>query len=116
MIAKPYAEYTKDELMQLLESLTPGGSEFHQSPMTCVEFIRDRRRVAVAATAKRRNAEKQQGDLLDACVEAEEWLDHHGGYGVGDDDSGLVELLASLRFTIAKVRGEILADDPPHQD
>lgn len=34
--------YTADELMRILESLTPGGSEFHNSPDMCAEWIRGR--------------------------------------------------------------------------
>jgi len=31
-----------DEVMRALESLTPGGSEFHQEPDRCVKHVRDR--------------------------------------------------------------------------
>lgn len=40
---KRYADYTKDDLMRLLESLTPGGSEFYESPENCARFIRERK-------------------------------------------------------------------------
>lgn len=38
-----YSEYTKADLMRLLESLTPGGSEFYESPENCARFIRERK-------------------------------------------------------------------------
>lgn len=34
--------YTSDDLMRILESLTPGGSEFHNSPKNCAEWVRGR--------------------------------------------------------------------------
>jgi hypothetical protein len=46
--------------------------------------------------------QEQRDRLLKMCIEAEEWLDNHGGYGVGDDDPGLVELLEELRQVIAE--------------
>lgn len=63
-MSKPYSQYTKDELMSMLESLTPGGSEFHQEPEACVRFVKDRQRTAVMATMKRREAERQRDQLL----------------------------------------------------
>ncbi len=39
---KRYTDYTKDDLMRLLESLTPGGIEFYESPENCARFIRER--------------------------------------------------------------------------
>ena len=42
-------------------------------------------------------------DLLAAAVEAENWLNHHGGDP--DDDPGLRRLLAMLRSAIAKAEG-----------
>lgn len=34
--------YTSDDLMRILESLTPGGSEFHNNPKACEEWVRGR--------------------------------------------------------------------------
>ena len=42
-------------------------------------------------------------DLHDACVEAEDWLDNHGGDP--DDDPGLAIVLSILRAAIAKAEG-----------
>jgi hypothetical protein len=39
---KRYEDYSKDDLMELLESLTPGGGEFYRDPETCVQFVRGR--------------------------------------------------------------------------
>lgn len=39
---KPKAPYDRDALMRLLESLTPGGSEFYENPENCVEWIQRR--------------------------------------------------------------------------
>lgn len=62
-MSKPYSQYTKDELMSMLESLTPGGSEFHHEPETCVRFVKDRQRTAITATLKRREAEERCNEL-----------------------------------------------------
>ncbi len=39
---KPYSEWTKDQLMHLLETLTVGGSEFYQCPENCAQHVRER--------------------------------------------------------------------------
>ncbi len=64
---KRYADYTKDDLMLLLESLTPGGSEFHESPTACVEFVRGRYSASVSLKLLQRKAVAERDTLLMAC-------------------------------------------------
>ncbi len=77
-LMKPYSEYTKDELMRLLESLTPGGSEFHNEPENCVERIRDHVRSVAGQVIARRKAEQQRDALLVACEKMINYRDRVG--------------------------------------
>ena len=61
---KRYTDYTKDDLMRLLESLTPGGSEYYEEPETCAERIRDHQRSIKHHMVKRKEAERQRDQLL----------------------------------------------------
>ena len=58
-MTRPYADYTKADLMRLLESLTPGGSEFHESPETCADHIRARGRTSIKLAVKLKECEKK---------------------------------------------------------
>ena len=67
---KRYADYTKDDLMRLLESLTPGGSEFYESPENCARFIRERKgkpRAAHLTRGKERAVTDKE--KIDAAIE-----------------------------------------------
>lgn len=65
---KHYKDYTKEDLMRLLESLTPGGSEFYQSPITCVDYVNSRKRTAVKLAIKLKEVQKQRDELLKAVI------------------------------------------------
>jgi len=68
---KRYEDYTKDDLMRLLESLTPGGSEFYESPENCTCFVRDR-------FATRTRARSQLNELLATAEELVSLFDEYG--------------------------------------
>lgn len=59
-------EQERDTLMRLLESLTPGGSEFYANPKNCAAWVTDQQssstRVAVEAVIARRAAEQERDD------------------------------------------------------
>lgn len=55
---------TKEELMRLLESLTPGGSEFHNNPELCVAWVRQRLSSVIAQITLRKLAEAEHDELL----------------------------------------------------
>ena len=59
---RSYSEYTKADLMRLLESLTPGGSEFYESPENCARFIRERKGKPCAAPQLLEIVEKLASD------------------------------------------------------
>lgn len=67
------AEASRTELMRLLESLTPGGSEFHNDPKTCAEWIQSRGDFAKQQIIKRREAEAENARLREVLA----WNDCH---------------------------------------
>jgi hypothetical protein len=75
MSNKRYDDYTKDDLMRLLESLTPGGSEYYEEPETCAERIRDYQRSIKHHMVKRKEAERQRDQLLEFSRKASELVD-----------------------------------------
>ena len=110
---KRYADYTKDDLMLLLESLTPGGSEFHESPATCIEFVRARYAAGTSLVIKRGMAEKQRDSLLALLEKIDsllaEWKNlNYINYGKMqsrfDEDLERVEL--EIEEAIAAAKGE----------
>ena len=88
---KRYADYTKDDLMRLLESLTPGGSEFYESPENCARFIRERKGKPPAAP-----------DLLAALTEVLARLERVDPL----PDGGTSSLRDNARAAIAAAKGE----------
>ena len=99
---KRYADY-KDDLMRLLESLTPGGSEFHESPENCVRFARDRYSI-------RTRAKSQLNELLEASEELASLFKEYGmsrldkapmGWGdimdVGNTIEAFVNAIAAIK-------------------
>lgn len=72
-----------DRLLRMLESLTPGGSEYHNDPERCVEYMRARLKGAVQQALRRKAAEAE----CDALREALRWLLHlHHGISKGGVD------------------------------
>lgn len=65
----------------LLESLTPGGSEFHQSPERCAEFAKDRMAGVIKQVKKRKAAEAEVVRLRDALATVPEWVLVPAGWG-----------------------------------
>ena len=61
-----------DELVFAIEALTPGGSEFHDSPERCLEWIRERLRV-VAEIAAERNRLREEAYMLRGELDHERW-------------------------------------------
>lgn len=53
--------------MDVLESLTPGGSEFHNDPQMCKQFIRDRL-ATVTKVARERNELREENNILRAAL------------------------------------------------
>jgi len=51
------AEQERDQLRMQLESLTPGGSEFHDSTTRCIEWISDRLSTTAQQVKARKDAE-----------------------------------------------------------
>ena len=93
---KRYEDYTKDDLMRLLESLTPGGSEFHESPENCARFIRERKGKPYAAP-----------DLLAALTELSDAVTHAHVDGEGlISGCRVCDALAISRAAIAAAKGE----------
>ncbi len=109
---KRYADYTKDDLMLLLESLTPGGSEFHESPATCIEFVRARYAAGTSLGIKRGMAEKQRDSLLAACEAMRSLLDDFAIASKDGEAMGLGELMRigstieGMEKSIAAAKGE----------
>ena len=56
------------EAMKLLESLTPEGSEFHNDPERCVEWVRERLSGVVEQVKKRKAAEAEIRQLHKKCL------------------------------------------------
>jgi len=84
-ITELHSEYSADvAAMQLraeaaeaaLESLTPGGSEFHANPARCVEWVRERLQ-GVAAQVEKRKAAEQRAEAAEAALAA---ADKYGSY------------------------------------
>jgi|ERR1035437_577496 hypothetical protein len=61
-------EYSKEQLLRMLEDLTPGGSEFCGSPQRCFDWaqkeISDRLRMTVAAYIARNEAIRERDKAL----------------------------------------------------
>jgi hypothetical protein len=57
------------DLMDKLESLTPGGSEFHESPSNCIRWIRERLAGRAKQVKRRRNAESRAEHLTYVLAE-----------------------------------------------
>ena len=72
-------EAENTQLMLDLESLTPGGSEFHNDPERCVKWVRERLSGVVEQVKKRKAAETEVERLREALLgllpsfAAEEW-------------------------------------------
>lgn len=67
------------ELMTILESLTPGGSEFHNSPKNCAEWVRDRLATSGKIAAERNDLRRQleiERQLVDEFATKAAVLDH----------------------------------------
>lgn len=55
------------ELVKSIEKMTPGGSEFHDDPERCLQWIRDRLDSVVEQTKKRKKAEAVVKAAKDTC-------------------------------------------------
>jgi hypothetical protein len=64
---KDVGEFQTEELLRALESLTPGGSEFHNSPGTCINWIQWKLGTVVKQVQKRKEAEAEKERLLSVC-------------------------------------------------
>ena len=53
----------RDAAKRLLEDLTPGGSEFHDSPERCAEFVRNRMAGVIEQVRRRMEAERERDAL-----------------------------------------------------
>jgi len=69
-IAELEAEVSR--LMHHLESLTPGGSEFHDSPERCVDWVRERLSGVIEQVQKRKAAEVEIA-RLQRVIDHVEW-------------------------------------------
>lgn len=56
-------EEDRDKLIMSLEALTPGGSEFHNDPQRCLDWISDRMKTVVNEVKKRKEAEAELEQL-----------------------------------------------------
>lgn len=74
-VAKLTAE--RENLKRLIESLTPGGSEFHDAPETCVEWVRRRLASAVSEVQKRKRLD---GYKCRICNSPDHLEVHHRSY------------------------------------
>ena len=68
-----------DRFRNHLESLTPGGSEFHNDPVRCVEWVHERTSSAISQVLKRKaaaeaEAERLRGALRGVLILAEDDL------------------------------------------
>lgn len=59
----------RDALHRLIESLTPGGSEFHNAPENCAEWVRGRL-ASVANEVQKRKGVGVERDALRAALES----------------------------------------------
>lgn len=111
---KRYADYTKDDLMRLLESLTPGGSEYYEEPETCAERIRDHQRSIKRQMVKRKEAERQRDQLLAVAESNLKILKSlydtptESGVFSGIEYQVLEQAIADTESAIAAAKGETL--------
>jgi hypothetical protein len=74
----------RDAAYRLLEGLTPGGSEFYDSPQNCAEWAMDRMRNVMEQVKARKAAEAERDDYREGRDQAEknlaDALDEVAGY------------------------------------
>lgn len=61
------AQARNAELLRMMESLTPGGSEFHNSPQRCIDFAKDTMRSrweSIRKLVRERNQARQEAEGL----------------------------------------------------
>lgn len=102
-----------DALVYSLMDLTPGGSEYHNSPQRCFDWIRDRLAVTGKIAKERNQLRGQVADLLAAWSEFKDvWNFEHS-----EEEGASIEYRNYLRDVfgaviegideaIAKARGE----------
>ena len=96
-------------ITERLVAMTPGGSEFHDDPNRCLNYIERRMARVVEQVRKRKEAEEQRDELLRACERALPWLAKmivDGGHEHTVNPSDCVRALEGLEAAIAKVKGE----------
>ena len=78
------AEAERNKLMRMLERLTPGGSEFHDDPERCVEWIQSSIHLSAKHIIERKRAEAEAEGLREALERILElpladgvWADAH---------------------------------------
>lgn len=56
-------KYTLEELVKELEKMTPGGSEFHNDPGRCLEFIQERQDTVIKIALERKRLRERVAEL-----------------------------------------------------
>jgi hypothetical protein len=83
-----------------LESLTPGGSEFHGSAQHCIEWIKDRLSTTGKIAAERNMLESQLAAANEDAKTLKAYSDHDGNCGInyGQDCCTCGYHVAVLRY------------------
>ena len=82
----------RQQLTKLLESLTPGGTEFYNDPDRCVQWVKDRLAIVSEQVKKRQQAEADNAALMEAMNKAKHRL----------ENSFLLAALDILKFALSE--------------
>lgn len=84
-----------------LVAMTPGGSEFHEDPGACLDWLEERRREVIEQVKRRHDTERQRDELLALCREVKDYLDHPD-----QRDRAAWELIGLLESALEDTDGE----------
>jgi len=91
-------------ITERLVAMTPGGSEFHDDPNRCLNYIERRMARVIEQVRKRKEVEEQRDELLEAAEAALAHITGDGWDGTEGQDKDN-PLPKQLRAAIEKARG-----------